>query len=62
MADLLHDAGSSAQHSVTTQGGEWEVGGGSRRRDGAYPRLVHADVQQKPTQHGKAIILQLKMN
>ena len=24
--------------------------------------LIHADVWQKPTQHGKAVILQLKMN
>ena len=43
-------------------GGGWEVG---RRfkREGTYVYLwlIHADVWQKPTQHCKAIIVQLKI-
>ena len=36
--------------------------GGRFQREGAsvYTRLIHVDVWQKPTQHCKAIILQLK--
>ena len=30
--------------------------------DYVYLRLIHGDVRQKPTQHCKAIILQLKIN
>ena len=38
--------------------------GGRLKREGtyAYLWLIHADVWQKPTQHSKAIILQLKIN
>ena len=41
----------------------WEVGG-SFKREGTYVYLwlIHVDGWQKPTQHCKAIILQLKMN
>ena len=41
----------------------WEVGG-RFMREGiyAYLRLIHVAVWQKPTQHCKAIILQLKIN
>lgn len=40
-------------------GGERE--GGSRDRIYVYIELIHAVVQQKLTQHCKAIILQLKI-
>ena len=42
----------------------WGGGGGRRfRREGKYVYLwlIHADVWQKPTQHCKAIIVQLKI-
>ena len=41
----------------------WEVGG-TFRKEGTcvYLWLIHIVVQQKPTQHCKAIILQLKIN
>ena len=41
----------------------WKVGG-RFKREGLYVYLwlTHADVWQKPTQHRKAIILQLKTN
>jgi len=37
---------------------------GRFKREGtyAYLWLIHVDVWQKPTQHSKAIILQLKIN
>ena len=37
---------------------------GSFKREGIYVYLwlIHVDVWQKPTQHCKAIILQLKIN
>ena len=38
----------------------WEGGSGAKRV--CYLLLIHADVWQKPTQHYKAIILQLKIN
>ena len=40
---------------------EWEVGG-KFKREGTYVHLwlIHVDVEQKSTQHCKAIILQLK--
>ena len=42
---------------------EWEVGGRFKREGTCvYPWLIHVDVWQKPTQHCKAIILQLKIN
>ena len=42
---------------------EWEVGRRFKRK-GTYVYLwvIHVDVWQKPTQHYKAIILQLKIN
>ena len=41
----------------------WDVGG-KFKREGTYVYqwLIHVDVWQKPTQYGKAIILQLKIN
>ena len=38
--------------------------GGRFKREGTfvYPRLIHVDVWQKPTQYCKAIVLQLKIN
>ena len=38
--------------------------GGRLKGEGTYvhPRLIHADVWQKPTQHCKTNILQLKIN
>ena len=62
---LLSSTGSSARCSVMTQrGGMGGVGweGGSRGRRAVYTWLVHTVVQQKLTQHYKAIILQLKIN
>ena len=55
--------GAQIRCSVTTEGvswdGRWE--GGSRGRGTyVYLWLIHVDVWQKPTQYGKAIILQLK--
>ena len=41
-------------------GGRWE--GGLRGRECVYLWLIPVDAWQKPTQHCKAIILQLKMN
>jgi len=41
----------------------WEVGERFRREGTyVYPELMHFDVWQKPTQHCKAIIPQLKIN
>ena len=41
----------------------WEVGGRFRRQETyVYLWLVHVDVWQRPAQHCKAIILQLKIN
>ena len=43
----------------------WDgVGGGRFKREGTYVYLwlIHDDVRQKPSQHFKAIILQLKIN
>ena len=44
----------------------WDgVGGGREVQEGGthvYLWLIHVDGWQKPTQHGKAIILQLKIN
>ena len=33
-----------------------------RKGISVYLHLIHVDVRQKPTQHCKAIILQLKLN
>ena len=63
--DLLYDTGSCTQCSVTTErdGTGWEVGG-RFKREGTHVSLwlIPIDVRQKPTQHCKAIILQLKRN
>ena len=42
----------------------WDGVGGMFKMEGTYvyPRLIHADVWQKPTHQCKAIILQLKTN
>jgi len=41
----------------------WEVGGRFKREwTCVYLWLIHVDVWQKPIQHCKAIILQLKIN
>ena len=40
----------------------WEVGGRLKREGTCvYPWLIHVVAQQKPIQHCKAIILQLKI-
>ena len=42
---------------------EWAVGGRVKKEGTCvYLWLIHIDVWQKPTQHCKAIILQLKIN
>ena len=42
---------------------EWAVGGRVKKEGTCvYLWLIHVDVWQKPTQHCKAIILQLKIN
>ena len=41
----------------------WVVGGRFKREGTCvYRWLIHVDIWQKPTEHGKAIILQLKIN
>ena len=40
-------------------GGRWQ--GGSGWGNTMYPRLIHVDVWQKPSQYCKVIILQLKL-
>ena len=41
----------------------WGVGGRFKReRTYVYLWLIHVDIWQKPTQHCKSIILQLKIN
>ena len=63
--NLLYDAGSSTQNSVKAWRGEmwWEVGGRSKG-EGAfvYWWLIRVGIWQEPTQHCKAIFLQLKIN
>ena len=61
---LLYNTGSSSQCSMTTY--RSGMGWGVRRmfkREGTYAHLwlIHIVVRQKPTQHCKAIILQLKV-
>ena len=59
----LFNRGSPAQCSVMTQMGElgWALGGRLKKKGmSVYLQLIHIVVQQKPTQHCKAIILQLK--
>lgn len=57
--DLLCDARSSKQCSVATLGGGREVHEGG---DPCKPVADSSWCWQKPTQHGKAIILQLEIN
>ena len=55
---------SSTGYSVTPYRGgmTWEVGGRFRREETyMYLWLIHVHVWQKPTQHSKAIILQLEI-
>ena len=54
-----NDSGNSHQGSVTTQKGGRDIGSG-REGTYVYPCLIYAEVWQKPMQHHKAIILQLK--
>ena len=58
--NLLYSTGSSPQCSVMTQMGG--MGWRRSKREGiqVYIQLIHFIVQQKPTQHCKAILLQLK--
>ena len=61
--DVLCDLGSSHRGPVTTWRGETgEEMGGRLSREGTHRYLepTHADVQQKPAQYCKAIIIQLK--
>ena len=65
--NLLDEAGSSRQGAqsrrcVPTRGRRWE--GGTCEREGTHvcPWLTHAHAWQTPTQHWKAINLQLKTN
>ena len=61
MANPLCHSGSSTQGSATTWRGRGGAGGGWDVAP-VYPRLIHADVRQKPTQRCKAVLLQLKIN
>ena len=59
--NLLYEARSSSSGLCDTGGVGWEVEG-RFKREGTYVYLwlIHADIQQKPTQCCKTIILQLK--
>ena len=52
---LIYNTGNPAWHSVMAQ-----VGGGREAQKGGWIWLIRVVVWQKPTQHCKAIILQLK--
>ena len=58
---MLDNTGKLMLYSVTTQRGGMGWGEGSRGRRHEYLRLLHVIVWHKPTQHSKAIILQLKI-
>ena len=61
--NLLYDTGSSNLLCDNLEG--WDgVGWGSFKREGTdvYLWLIHVEVWQKPTQHCKAITLQLQIN
>ena len=59
--NLLYESGSSNQVLCDSLEG-WEVGGRLKREGTCvYLWLIHVDVWQKPTQHCKAIIVQLKI-
>ena len=65
LGKLLCNTGSSVWYSDDLEG--WDrvgAGRGRFKREGTYVylRLIHAVIWQKPTQHCKAIILQLKKN
>ena len=59
--NLLYESGSSNQ--VLCDSLEGREVGGRLKREGTcvYLWLIHVDVWQKPTQHCKAIIVQLKI-
>ena len=62
---MLYDAGSSNLVLCDNLEGWDGVGGGGRfEREGTYVYLwlIHVGVWQRPTQHYKAVILQLKIN
>ena len=62
---LLYNTRNSACCSVKTWRSRmgWELGRRFKREETyAYPWLVQADVREKPTQHYKEIILQLRIN
>ena len=62
--EVHHARGTQILCSVTTQGDRmgWEVRKGFKREETSVYLwlLIHVDVQQKPTQYWKAIILQFK--
>ena len=60
--NLLYNTGNSTQCSVMTQRGEIGQRGGRKVQEGGdicHLWLIHGVIWQKPTQHCKAIILQL---
>ena len=61
--NLLYNIGSS-NLVLCDNLAEWNGVGGRFRREGTYVYLwlIHVDVWQKPTQHCKIIVLQLKIN
>ena len=62
---LPYNTGSSAQRSVegcTVEGSDGKGVGRRFKRIYVYLQLTRVIVQQKPTQHCKAIILQTKIN
>ena len=63
--NLLYDSGNSNSSSVSAQRyGMAREMGWRFKREGTYVYLwlIHVEVQQKPTQYWKAVILQLKIN
>ena len=61
--NLLYDSGSS-NPVLCDNLVRWDGVGGRLKKERTYVYLwlIHLDVWQKPTQHCKAIILQLKIN
>jgi len=62
--NLLYNTGSSTGALGQPRRVGWDGSGKGFVREGTYVYLwlIHVDVSQKPTQHCKAIILQLKIN
>ena len=62
----LYNTGSSTQRSVTTNlkgwDGGWVRGRFNREGTHVYLRLMHVVVWQKPTEHCREAIFQLKIN